>query len=219
MTYNSNITIGKNDKKGCFYLSKCDLINKYNIKTAYKIPKIDSIVLEFPFDELIKACASSEKEQTNSTFQLKGATLFYVFTNLLPYINYNKSKISLKKENNQEIGYSLKIIIKSKEAISSFLYTLFVENWSKLVVEDFTLFKKIDSKDLVVKSKLQKKIVIRTSLIGNSFFEIESFLNQYLPKINPKNLSLKSNFIVLNSIKALDSTKLVKNLSPFWVNN
>ena len=215
----SNITSSKNDKKGCFYLSKCDLINKYNIKTAYKIPKIDSIVLEFPFDELVKASTFSEKEQTNSTFQLKGAILFYIFTNLVPYINYNKSKFLIKKETNQEFGYSLKIIIKSKESISSFIYMLFVENWSKLVIEDFSLFKKLDSKNLVVKSETQKKIVIRTSLIGNSFFEIESFLNQYLPKINPKNLSLKSNFIVSNSIKAVNSTKLVKNLSPFWVNS
>jgi hypothetical protein len=213
----SNLISSKNDKKGGFYLSKCDLINKYNIKTTYKIPKIDSIVLEFPFEELAKACTFSEKEQTNSTFQLRGVILFYILTNLIPYINYNKSNSLLKKETNKESGYSLKIIIKSKESISSFLCMLFIENWSKLILEDFSLFKNFDSKNLIVKSKTQKKFVIRTSLVGNSFFEIDTFLNQYLSKINSKNLSLKSNFIVVNSIKARDSNKLVKNLAPFWL--
>ena len=215
---NSFLTNTKNDKKSNFYLSKCDLINKYNIKTAYKIPKMDKIVLEFPFEDFMKACTFSEKDQVNPTFQLKGAIIFYIFASLMPYINYNKSTLSLKKKVNSEKGYSLKIIINNKEDVNSLLSTLFVENWSKLISEEFSLFKRLNSKDIDNKIKTTKISIIKASVLGSSFLEIDTFLNKYFLKINSRNLSLKFNFIVYNPIKIKNSTKLIKNIAPFWIN-
>ena len=210
---NSILTINKNNKKGSFYLSNCDLINKYNIKTTYGIPKIEKIILEFPFEEFVKSCNFIEKDPTNPIFQMKGAIIFYILTNLMPYINFNKSIVVLKKNVSLENNYSLKIIITNKEEINLFLNTLFVENWSKLLVEDFSLFKKAD-----LKYNNQKSIVLRTSISGNSFIEIENFLNQYFSKINSRNLLIKCNFVLSNLNKKITSINLIKNLTPFWIN-
>lgn len=215
---NSFLTNTKNDKKSNLYLSKCDLINKYNVKTSYKIPKIDRIVLEFPFENFMKACTFSEKDQANPTFQLKGALIFYIFANLMPYINYNKSRLSLKKKLNSEKGYSLKIIIKNKEDITSLLSTLFVENWSKLISEDFSLSKKLNSKNLDNRNKNEKISIIKATVVGSSFLEIDTFLDKYLLKINSRNISLIFNFIVSNPIKVQNSNKLIRNVAPFWIN-
>ena len=215
---NSFLTNTKNDKKSNLYLSKCDLINKYNVKTSYKIPKIDRIVLEFPFENFMKACTFSEKDQANPTFQLKGALIFYIFANLMPYINYNKSRLSLKKKLNSEKGYSLKIIIKNKEDITSLLSTLFVENWSKLISEDFSLSKKLNSKNLDNRNKNEKISIIKATVPGSSFLEIDTFLDKYLLKINSRNISLIFNFIVSNPIKVQNSNKLIRNVAPFWIN-
>ena len=36
------------------YISRCDLINKYNIKSVYEIPELDKIVLELDMTPLKK---------------------------------------------------------------------------------------------------------------------------------------------------------------------
>ena len=65
-------------RNGCEnYLSNCDLINKYNVKSVYQIPKLDKIVLELDLKDLLNSYEISSKDQTDSVAQI----------NLFVYIN------------------------------------------------------------------------------------------------------------------------------------
>ena len=192
------------------YLSNCDLLNKYNLKSTHEIPKLKKIVIDFNIADLIGASDARDKEQTDSNIQIKASSIFYILNGLISYINFNKSLSSVKKLKLSENNYSIKISTTNANEINCFLLAFFVENWTKLLIEDFVLLKKPN-----VESK--KNIVLSTLVPAHIFFELEMFLNKIVTGINSKNLNLKINFLFSNPNKLKNSQTLIKNLPYFWI--
>lgn len=192
------------------YLSNCDLLNKYNLKSTHEIPKLKKIVIDFNLSDLIGASEARDKEQTDSNIQIKASSIFYILNGLISYINFNKSLSSVKKLKLSENNYSIKISTTNSNEINYFLLAFFVENWTKLLIEDFVLLKKTN-----VESK--KNIVLSALVPAHIFFELEMFLNKIVTGINSKNLNLKINFLFSNPNKLKNSQTIIKNLPYFWI--
>ena len=200
------------------YLSNCDLINKYNLKSVYDTPKLDKIILDFNLVDFLNAIdSSSAKEQTDSNIQIKAFIVFYILTEYASYINFNKSLTAIKKLKISENNYSLKISINSFKELDFFLFSFFVENWSKLLLEDYLLFKKQDSLAILEKKPLNKNFVYSTVVPSNCFFTLDNYFNKTNSGINSKNLNIKINFVFKNLPKIKNLQKLIKNLPYFWI--
>ena len=200
------------------YFSNCDLINKYNFKSLHNIPKLKKVVIDFNLsDFLISSDFSSSKEQTDSSVQIKSFIIFYILTESLSYINFNKSLSSIKKLKLSENNYSLKVSITNSKELNSFLFSFFVESWSKLLIDDFVLFKK--DKTLVNKvNQCSNQFVFSTYIPSSIFVELESFLNKTNIGVNSKNLNIKINFVFENTpVKSKNLQNLIKNLPYFWI--
>jgi len=214
MTNNSLILDTKLNFFSNDYLSNCDLLNKYNLKSTHEIPKLRKIVLDFNLADLIGASENRDKEQTDSNIQIKASSIFYVLTGLIAYINFNKSLSSIKKLKISENNYSIKISTTNSNEINHFLLSFFVENWTKLLIKDFILqrrkkeFSKIDS---------EKNIVLSSLVPAEVFFELEMFLNKIVTGINSKNFNIKVNFLFDNPNELKNSQTLIKNLPYFWI--
>ena len=194
------------------YISNCDLINKYNIKSVHQIPKLDKIVLELDMKDLLNSYEISSKDQTDSVAQVKAFLILYIFIGLFPYIKASKAVSSSGRLKTTNLQYSLKVVLRRKEEINNFLFSLFVENWQKLSLEDFKLFK-----NERVKSKAEKTFVLNTLLPADCFFDISEFLSKSLTGVNSKNLKFRLNFSFNSSINVKDRNKLIKNLPFFWI--
>jgi hypothetical protein len=196
------------------YLSVCDLTNKYNLKNTNESPKLFKIILEFSSLDILSACENVNRKEFDSELQLKSFFLLYILECQRPFVNLNK--INITKDSG--MNYSVKVILSSKEELNSFLTTMFIENWDLLFSEDFSLIKGFRAK---YNKYLQqnRKFVINTQIPGNTFFEIETFLNKNTFNLSLKNLSLRASFVFENKIsyaKKLD-LNLVKNTPLFWV--
>lgn len=196
------------------YLSNCDLLNKYNLKSTHEIPKLRKIVLDFNLADLIGASENRDKEQTDSNIQIKASSIFYVLTGLVAYINFNKSLSSIKKLKISENNYSIKISTTNSNEINHFLLSFFVENWTKLLIEDFILQRK---KKELSKIDSEKNIVLSSLVPAEVFFELEMFLNKIVTGINSKNFNIKINFLFDNPNELKNSQTLIKNLPYFWI--
>ncbi len=194
------------------YISNCDLINKYNVKSVHQIPKLDKIVLELDMKDLLNSYEISSKDQTDSVAQVKAFLILYIFIGLFPYIKASKAVSSSGRLKTTNLQYSLKVVLRRKEEINNFLFSLFVENWQKLSLEDFKLFK-----NERVKSKAEKTFVLNTLLPADCFFDISEFLSKSLTGVNSKNLKFRLNFSFNSSINVKDLNKLIKNLPFFWI--
>jgi len=194
------------------YISNCDLINKYNVKSVHQIPKLDKIVLELDMKDLLNSYEISSKDQTDSVAQVKAFLILYIFIGLFPYIKASKAVSSSGRLKTTNLQYSLKVVLRRKEEINNFLFSLFVENWQKLSLEDFKLFK-----NERVKSKAEKTFVLNTLLPADCFFYISEFLSKSLTGVNSKNLKFRLNFSFNSSINVKDRNKLIKNLPFFWI--
>ncbi len=194
------------------YISNCDLINKYNVKSVHQIPKLDKIVLELDMKDLLNSYEISSKDQTDSVAQVKAFLILYIFIGLFPYIKASKAVSSSGRLKTTNLQYSLKVVLRRKEEINNFLFSLFVENWQKLSLEDFKLFK-----NERVKSKAEKTFVLNTLLPADCFFDISEFLSKSLTGVNSRNLKFRLNFSFNSSINVKDRNKLIKNLPFFWI--
>ena len=209
---NSVFTNGFSHNNYESYISNCDLINKYNVKSVHQIPKLDKIVLELDMKDLLNSYEISSKDQTDSVAQVKAFLILYIFIGLFPYIKASKAVSSSGRLKTTNLQYSLKVVLRRKEEINNFLFSLFVENWQKLSLEDFKLFK-----NERVKSKAEKTFVLNTLLPADCFFDISEFLSKSLTGVNSKNLKFRLNFSFNSSINVKDRNKLIKNLPFFWI--
>ena len=209
----SSINCVKNSN--IFYLSNCDLINKYNLTALEKKPKIKDITIELSSLSVLNSIEMSGKSEMSSEIQIKSFFILYALSALIPFISFSDGVKVQTKSNN----YSIKVILSNDEQIYSFLLSIFVENWNKLLAEDF-LFWSTDKKDedeqVVSKSK---KILISRRLPAAAFFEIDNFLSKNAFGLTAKNLNLNVKFkFQNNNVSNQDtSVKLIKNTPLFWI--
>lgn len=196
------------------YLSVCDLTSKYNLKNTGETPKLSKIILEFSSADILFACENANRKELDSELQLKAFFLLYVLECRKPFVNLNKIKIA----KDSGMNYSVKVILSSQEEFDSFLTTLFVENWSLLLAEDFSLTK--GSETMYNRYiKKNRKFILNTQIPGSAFFELETFLSKNTFGLSSKSLSLKVSFAFVNKTRYTEQMciDLVKNLPLFWV--
>lgn len=196
------------------YLSKYDLINKYNIKNVHDVPKISKIILEFSSDDIINALDVAGKKEWDSELQVKSFLLLYILSLNCPFINFNKIKSS-----REDSKFSIKVIFSSEKDIYHFLTGLFHENWNLLVLDDFSFFKfSINRYTKYIKKN--KNFVLNSKIPASSFFELDNFLNKNLLSISSKNLNIKASFLFFNNLyKDNLSLNTIKNIPSFWITN
>ena len=210
------------------YLSNCDLINKYNCENIYKIPKIESIVIDFPIHQ-ISTVFDNSSNLKNVT--LKSYFLFYILFYFKPYINYKSVKL-------QDKNYSLKFKFSNASQIHNFIHTFFMNynsnsffnfffNTSKLslfslkekkALKNFPKYNNIlESKInfLNLNTKLKKKT---TNLNFKSpvfcFFNLDFYMNNLFENINLKEIFFFIN-VVIENYEPIN----IKNYPTFWIFN
>lgn len=205
----SNLTNNKKNYQLNCYLSKCDLINKYNFKTIQSIPVLKKIIIDFSLKDFLNNSNALKPTETSAKFQVRLYLIFYMLAGLLPFIYFNK----LSK--NSENFFSLKIEISKKSEMHTFLLFLFIENWTKLLIEkeNFSLFKKN-----TIYKMYEKSFILKTNIPLQFFFEKENDLSKILPKINYKDLNVKLNFF-FNFSKLKISNNFIKSFPFFWKDN
>ena len=110
------------------YISKCDLINKYNSLNTKNLLKVSNIYLTFNFNN-----------GKDIDLNKKINTLVYLFSmfGVFPFltINNNKSK-NLKENLTNSDNLSLNLLFNKSDEINSFFFSFFIENWSLISIED-----------------------------------------------------------------------------------
>ena len=198
------------------YLSHCDLLNKYNLKTLHAVPTLDKIICEVHLKDFLSASDLNVLDQNNSISQINFYLLVYILLNCLPYLNCNKNKSTLLKAvKNADTNYSLKICFSTLHDKNVFLTSFFNESWSKLKIDNFSLF--LDKQTLLNK-KIPSNFVFNSIIPGNSFFEVEDFwrFSGLVTPINLKNFKFNINFLIKNA-NTKNKKNVLKNLPLFWI--
>ena len=196
------------------YLSNCDLINKYNLNNINKISKLSEVAIEISSSDILNSSEIGGKNELDSELQIKSYFILYLIQSLIPFVSFNNSK----KVKEDGLNYSLRITLSAEDEIYSFLVNFFVENWNKLLSEDFSFWSKSDNNSSNTTLR-QKKIIIQRKIPAEAFFEIDSFLSRGSFGVIAKNLSLKIRFIFQNNnIKEQNTPiNLIKNTPLFWI--
>ena len=89
------------------YLNHIDIINKYNIKSIYNIPLINSLMLQVSLDKFIDGTTNIHASYHQSIFY------YYYFTNLTPKIGItvqNSFVLTSTSYNQETLNYCLDVI-------------------------------------------------------------------------------------------------------------
>lgn len=108
------------------YLLNCDFVNKYGIKSSYRIPYVEKMTISFSSSDLLS------KESDFSKFNpVKGFSLFYLMFSSLSYIQiFNKKKLA--DNNIVDRQFEFRMTLKNKKIIDSFLLN-FIGNKASLL--------------------------------------------------------------------------------------
>jgi hypothetical protein len=171
--------------KFCFkeYYKNYDLLNKYNVLSISKVPKIKKISLSFNLRNF--QVYRGENFQTDTNLQVKTFLLFFAFLSITPYV-----KVSLKKkksgksiDENNDL-YCLKIVIIKKQDINEFMQHLSFNGYNVFQVknsfENTTLNYQVDtfSTNFSIPASVfldvndYENSVIKNQLFENSKFDL-----------------------------------------------
>ena len=198
------------------YLSSCDSINKYNVKTLYELPFIREVILHFPLKELNEAINSYSKNEISDNLKIKSVLIFYLIFAFIPYINC--SKIEFKKhfeKGNFSDNFAIKVCISDYRDINSFLINLFVEHFDILKQENLLLLKGQLTK-FVFKNNT---FCYNFSIPSKCLFELDEFFVHGRKETGLNEFKIKTSFIVDSSLNIKDMNSLLQNISTFWINN
>lgn len=189
------------------YLSKCDLINKYNKTDVLTFSQLDSIVLDIPLKQLMNLIVNfSNSKNFISKTEIKLFFILYLQYGLRPYINFKKNK-----ENKR--GCSLKLKISNFKEMNLFVSDFFVYLNSNTFFKHSMFLNKIDRNsvtnlnELVLNFKIPIFFIPGLNILTDHFFQ----------NINLKEFYVFLNFNFKNIFSELtDINKLIRNLPCFW---
>ena len=194
------------------YLSNCDLINKYNLTSVHHIPKLDKINLELNLKDFLGSYEIVGKDQTDPTIQAKAFISLFNLTGIIPYIKAEKTVSSSGRQKSTLLNYSIKVSFNKNVQKTDFLFSMFVENWHKLKLEDYTLFNSKPNDKFS-----EKKFVLNTLLPSHCFFEADEILTKSLTGVSTKNLKFRLNFSFENVSLLKNRNNIILNLPFFWI--
>jgi hypothetical protein len=197
------------------YLSNYDLITKYNLTSVYNCPKIKTVTLDFSLADFLQGYEFNKLSLNDKEVQIKAFLFFYFFNGSIPFLNTKISSLVKNSEKSPDTNMSLKIKISNLNLINQFLFSLFIENWSRFLKEDIKLFSK------GIKSKnLSSTFNLNLLCPASTFFEADTVLNHTITSINSKEFFVSINFLIEKpkNLNTLSLLPIVKNLPLFWIN-
>ena len=187
------------------YLSNCDLISKYLIKSINKIPRIKTINLKFLLNQNLTLF-----EGGNITFEyffLKCFLCMYFIFQKLPFITYGKYLNSIKVISNT--FYNLKISAKNHILITFYLLLLFRDIDKK---DNFLSQLNYDTTQILFSTLIINK---KFDLLLNSYTEYSTLLTSILDDKEFIFSKIHVNFFFENVKSSFISNIELKNILLF----
>lgn len=188
------------------YLTKCDLIYKYNLESINLIPKIKKIDIALKIDESFNEGFTSP-EMSENLMKLNLFLILYVSYFCFPFIKY------LNFKNSDQNAFSLNSIVSQKSSIFALLDSLFIDNSYKLKRLGLLSLKNLKKESLIQGEQILFKVKLPLSVFDD-LNEVPLFKN-----VNKKKFSITLNFSIENLIfsKLKNSKSFLRNLPYFWV--
>lgn len=198
------------------YFIHYDLINKFNLTNISSNIEINSINVTLPLKNVIKSLENGNISEKSIEVQITGFFLFFIFFFKYSFLN-NKYLIKQNKSKELEITTSLIISLNNLKTIRDFIYTLFVENFGNLMLEEVKPLSHFHT----IKSTCQKStdINIAFAIPAYLIFEMAQICNMSYLNLNSKECIFSVNIHVKNSLSQSFSLNLLKQLPFFWIND
>jgi len=185
--YKSNLSVNN-------YLSKCDFINKYNSLNTQNLLKVSNICLTVDF-----------KQGKEVDLNQKVNAFVYLFSTFgtFPFLTINNTKTkSINRETIVFDNLSLNLLFTNYPEINSFLFSLFVENWSSISMEDILFSEEKENSNYNICFTLSNRFLF--GLISNWISNLDVLHFKTKIKFKTENL-YPANF------------NLLKNFPLFWI--
>lgn len=178
------------------YLSSCDFINKYVLIQAEKAPFLSKVSLELSLIDVYNALERTYQNDRSFETKTRLFLVLYIFRIFQPIIRCNS--VAKVKENDK--SFLLRISFSTEKDIQCILTILFTENWRPSL-------KKYQKKQIDFKTNAE-------SLLG-----IKHFLEKNLLGIDSSKLHINCKFMFENKDfkNKKISTKMIRNMVPFWI--
>lgn len=197
------------------YLSNCDLLNKYRLKSVYSQPKLEKIVLSFSFKEFLNGFENSKNNLNHSSLmEIKAFLVFYLCFSIFPFLSFNVSSMSRTHEKTDNGDFVFKIVITDKKIMQKFLFEFWINNFSQFKTKGQLL-------QSITKTNLKNfDCCYSLSLNAKSLSDFEDVIEAINSDKDSefRDFNLKINFIFGNFESTKDSYLSIKNLPLFWIN-
>lgn len=191
------------------YLLSCDLINKYNLLSTYKEPKIVKIILSLSLKEIQRVSYSYETDEAvSSDLQIKTFLFFYLTLGSAPYVTFQSVKTTKGTRYKNDGDFLLQATISNGDRISAFLSILSMENKRLMETSDFRLFK------AEFLSKVQtnlSKMSCNMKIPGDFFFDAKYFFSSKFQDLNLSKIEISTSIIIENIPKNCNIVNAVRN--------
>lgn len=192
------------------YLVNCDLLNKYNINSVYKLPNLEKIVLQIPLNSFLNLSEEQTLGKLQNKVKMKVLSFFFFLFSKFAYINCAKYKtVRAEKNKNNELVYYLKITLKNSNDINSFLISGLMEDIESL----------FSNKNLLKKSvNFSNKNILnfRTEIPVYYFFKLYKISSLLLNDMSLKKFKFKVNFIFKGYKNANTELLFIRNNLHLW---
>lgn len=209
MLKNQNIKLSSST-----YLLSCDSINKYNLLSIYKQPKISKIILSISLKQIQEnSYFYSTDENLSSDLKIRTFLLFFLLLGSSPYIVFQNIKVLKDNRSKRNDGdFILKITIKNSDRISSFLSDLCLENNFLKNTSEFELFQPLFQSQI---QNNNSKGSFNIKLPADFFFDINEFFLYKVQNLDLSRIKFNTNFVYENFPKDKNIQKVLQNTLYF----
>lgn len=176
------------------YISKCDLINKYNSLSTSELLKVSNICLTFDIHE-------GKVLDLNK----KISTLVYLFSmfGVFPFLTISSTKSKLMREKIiSSDNLSLNLLFDTPNEINSFLFSLLIENWFLISTENFLFVEE--------KQNLDHNLYL---ILSTRFFS--ALISNWITDLDFLNFKTKIKFKMEHTSPV--KFNILKNFPLFWI--
>lgn len=193
----------KFDSSKMNYLLDCDTILKYQLKSGYNIPKVDSLTLQVSLKNVLLASDFINKEAYNKNIQIKSILLLYMICSTMPYISFYNYKNSRFLRDKNAGDFILKLNVSNKNTIQQIFKELNFDN--------------IDFLSIKEEAKIDKVFSYNLKIPATSFQSINNYFRKTNSLLNLNRIDVQVSVIYKNALKVKSGNLLnvLKNSSSF----